>query len=76
MNEIPGDAVRRVILELRLCEQVFHDYGVQHQVKAEGVEPGPEREDRWRKARRNYERAASCKAALAAYDAQTQSVQS
>jgi hypothetical protein len=56
-------AIARLMLELRLSMNVFRDYGYQHQDKAEAC-TGRERDDRLRKAKRNFERASAIEAAL------------
>ena len=61
--------IRRVVHELRLSASVFHDYGLQHADKAADADDPREREVRERKAKRNFEREAACREALAAYDA-------
>ena len=61
--------VRRVVHELRLSEHVFRDYGRQHESKASEASETRAATERMIKAKRNYERADACKAALDAYEA-------
>jgi hypothetical protein len=67
----PGEALaratRRVVHELQLSAQVFHDYGLQHRDKAFSSDNVKEVEDRTRKAQRNFDREAACRAALHNY---------